>query len=80
MTIIFNETGIAIHGLNSIDDQQALTELSLINQAVLMLLSARKSSNKEEACLNYGYLAKYITESVEQSLSNIDEYFPDEDI
>lgn len=80
MTIVFNETGIVIHGLNSIDDQQALTELSLINQAVLMLLSARRSSNKEESCLNYGYLVKYITESVEQSLSNIDEYFPDEDI
>lgn len=80
LTIDFNETGIAIQGLNLISDQQAINELSLIDQAVLMLLAARRSCNKEEACLNYGYLSRDITEFLEQSLTNIDQYFPDKDI
>ena len=80
MTIDLDEEGIAIQGLNLISDQQALNELSLINHAVLMLLAARRSYSKEEACLNYGYLSRDIMESLEQSLTNIDQYFPDGDM
>lgn len=66
---------VLINGIGDRDPYEIIYELSLIAKATLLTLAERDSESKSDACLTYGVYARDLSDYVEESLEDIDEFF-----